>query len=135
MSAMLGKGVQWVLAILGIVFVLMIFAGKDAGVDGGLYITYTAFFLCAGMAVLFGLYSIVTAGKKAMPTLIGIGVFLVLLAISYGMASDSVLPAWQEMGITPSASKMVGAGLGVLYIMMGGAVVAILAGEVMRLLK
>ncbi|MCB9170362.1 MAG: hypothetical protein H6597_02770 [Flavobacteriales bacterium] len=135
MSGLIGRVAQWALGLLGILFVIMIYLGKTSGIDGGLYITYAAFFLCAGLAVLFALYSLVTSGKRALPTLIGVGVFLVLLAIAYAMSSDAVLPEWGKMGVTAGESKWIGAGLGVLYIMMGGTVLAILAGEVSRFFK
>lgn len=131
-GGLIGRVAQWAVGLLGIVFVLMIFSGSETGVDGGLYITYAAFGLCAGLAVLFALYSLFTAGKRALPTLIGLGVFLVLLGIAYATASDVTRPEW---GITPSTSKWVGAGLGVLYIMMGGAIVSIVVGEVSRFFK
>jgi hypothetical protein len=131
-TGMIGKVAQWVIAVLGIIFVVMIFSGKESGIDGGLYLTYLAFALCAGMAVLFSVYALVQAGKKAMPTLAGIGGFLVILLIAYLMSSDAVAPEWN---ISASTSKLIGAGLGATFVMLGGAILAIVVGEVSRLLK
>ena len=129
---MIGKVMQWALALLGIIFVLMIFNESETGINGGLYITYIAFISCAALAILFGLYQLVTGGRKSIPALIGIGVFAVLIAISYSMSDGSVAPG---QDVSESASRWVGAGLGVLFTLMGAAVAAIFIGEVSRLMK
>ena len=129
---MIGKVIQWALALLGIIFVVMIFNESEAGINGGLYVAYIAFGACAVLAILFGLYQLITGGRSSVPTLIGIGAFAVLIAISYAMSDGSVAPG---QDVSESTSRLVGAGLGVLFILMGGAILAIFIGEISRLLK
>jgi hypothetical protein len=125
-SGLIARVAQYAVALLGILFFIMIYSGNDSGIDGGLYVTYVAFFLGAGMALVF---SLVGLTKKS---LIGMGGFLVLLAISYALADGSVRPEW---GITESTSKWIGTGIIMFVIAMVGAVGAIVVGEVSRVFK
>jgi hypothetical protein len=125
-TALIGRVAQWALAALGIIFVVMIFSGNEAGIDGGLWVTYIAFGLSTLIAVVFSLTNLT---KKS---LLGIGLFVVLLAVAYGVSDSSVRPEWN---ISESASKWIGAGLILLYLSLFGAIAAILYGEITRLLK
>ena len=129
-AALVGKVAQWAIAALGIIFVIMILSGSESsGINGGLFISYIAFGLCAVVALVFSLIGVLSGGKK---TLMGIGGFAVLCLVAYLMASDSVETGWD---ITSDTSKWIGIGLGLLYILFGAAAAAILIGEVSRLFK
>ena len=130
--SLIGRIALWIIAVLGIVFFIMIYTGNETGIDGGLFLTYAAFAVGAGMAIVFALVNLFTAGKNAMPTLIGLGAFVVLVGLSYAMADDSVRPGWE---ITSNVSKWIGAGITMTLIAAGIAVLAIVYGEVMRMLK
>lgn len=125
-TGMIGRIAQWSLAILGIIFVVMIYTGNDTGIDGGLWVTYIAFGLCAIAAVVF---SFMGLDRKS---LIGMGAFLVVLALAYFTSSDQVMPGWNISG---STSKWIGAGLTMMYLAMAGAIGAIVYGEITRLMK
>lgn len=125
-TGLFGRIAQYATALLGIVFFIMIYAGNDTGVDGGLWVSYIAMGLSMAIVLVF---AVTGMNKKSI---IGIGGFLLLFAISYAMADGSVKPEW---GITEQASKLIGAGLIMLTIAMVGAVGAILVGEVSRMLK
>ncbi|HOP43975.1 MAG: hypothetical protein R2810_03355 [Flavobacteriales bacterium] len=129
-AALVGKVAQWAIAALGIIFVIMILSGSESsGINGGLFISYIAFGLCAVVALVFSLIGVLSGGKK---TLMGIGGFAVLCLVAYLMASDSVETGWD---ITSDTSKWIGMGLGLFYILFGAAAAAILIGEVSRLFK
>lgn len=129
-AALIGKVAQWAVAALGIIFVVMILSGNEsAGINGGLYISYVAFGLCAVVAVIFSLIGVLSGGKK---TLMGIGGFAVLCLLAYLLASDSVEAGWD---ITADTSKWIGMGLSLFYILFGAAAAAILIGELSRLFK
>ena len=129
-AALVGKVAQWAIAALGIIFVIMILSGSESsGINGGLFISYIAFWLCAVVALVFSLIGVLSGGKK---TLMGIGGFAVLCLVAYLMASDSVETGWD---ITSDTSKWIGMGLGLFYILFGAAAAAILIGEVSRLFK
>ena len=129
-AALVGKVAQWAIAALGIIFVIMILSGSESsGINGGLFISYIAFGLCAVVALVFSLIGVLSGGKKP---LMGIGGFAVLCLVAYLMASDSVETGWD---ITSDTSKWIGMGLGLFYILFGAAAAAILIGEVSRLFK
>lgn len=125
-SGLIGRIAQYAVALLGILFFVMMIAGNDSGIDGGLYVAYIAFGISALVAVVFSLLGL---NKKS---LIGIAVFGVLMAISYAMADGSVRPEW---AISEATSKWIGAGITLLIIAMGGAIAAIVVGEVSRIFK
>lgn len=127
-TGMIGKVVQWAVALLGIIFVIMIFMGKDSGIDGGLYVTYIAFALCAGIAIIFGLLALI-GNKKA---LISIALFAAMVVVAYLLAGDEVKPGTD---ITANVSKWIGAGIGVVAVLALGAIGAIVIGEARRMLK
>ena len=129
-AALVGKVAQWAIAALGMIFVIIILSGSESsGINGGLFISYIAFGLCAVVALVFSLIGVLSGGKK---TLMGIGGFAVLCLVAYLMASDSVETGWD---ITSDTSKWIGMGLGLFYILFGAAAAAILIGEVSRLFK
>lgn len=122
----LGRIAMWAIGLLGTLFVVMIFMGKDWGIDAGLYITYLAF----GIATLATLgFSLTGLTKQSM---IGIGAFVALLVIAYAISDGSVRPEWN---ISEGTSKWIGAGLILFYVSMLGAIGAILYGEITRMLK
>jgi|688.fasta_scaffold01186_4 preprotein translocase subunit Sec61beta len=122
----LGRIAMWAIGLLGTLFVVMIFMGKDWGIDAGLYITYLAF----GIATVATLgFSLTGLTKQSM---IGIGAFVALLVIAYTISDGSVRPEWN---ISEGTSKWIGAGLILFYVSMLGAIGAILYGEITRMLK
>jgi hypothetical protein len=122
----LGRIAMWAIGLLGTLFVVMIFMGKDWGIDAGLYITYLAF----GVATIATLgFSLTGLTKQSM---IGIGAFVALLVIAYAISDGSVRPEWN---ISEGTSKWIGAGLILFYVSMLGAIGAILYGEITRMLK
>jgi len=125
-SGLIGRIAQYAVALLGILFFIMIYSGNDAGIDGGLWVTYIALGVCAGAALVFSLMGL---NRKSI---IGMGTFLAVLAVAYLMADGSVRPEW---GITEGTSKWIGAGIGMFAIALAGAVGAIVYGEVSRLFK
>ncbi len=131
-GSLIAKIALWIIAVLGIVFCVMIYTGSETGIDGGLWVSYASFFLIIAVILVFALVQIFTAGKNALPTLIGIGGFLVLLAISYAIADGTVRPDW---GISEGASKWISAGITMTGIAAAAAVLAILYGEVTRFMK
>ena len=129
---MIGKIILWLIVALGVVFFIMIFSGNETGINGGLWLTYITMLAAAGLAIVFGIVQMISAGKASIPSLIGIGAFAVLVAITYAMADDSVKSGW---GITPGASQWIGAGITMTLLAAGVAVAAIIFGEVSRIFK
>ncbi len=125
-TALIGRIAQYAIAVLGIIFFIMILSGNTTGIDGGLFVTYIAFFLCAGITLVFSLIGLT---KKS---LIGMGAFVVVFALAYALSDGSVKPEWN---ISESTSKLISTGLHMLMIATLGAIGAIVYGEVTRMFK
>ncbi|MCB9182292.1 MAG: hypothetical protein H6591_00115 [Flavobacteriales bacterium] len=125
-SNLIGRIAQWAIMGLGVLFTIMIFAGSDAGIDGGLWITYIALGIAAIATLGFSLQGLT---KKS---LIGLGAFLALFVVAYVLDGGTVRPGWN---VTESTSKWIGAGLILMYIALIGAICMILYGEITRMFK
>lgn len=108
--------------------------GFQSLVTGTIQFTNVLLIIGAAAAILFGLYYFATDIKKNIPLLVGVVVFVIIAIICYSVASDEVLPTYGE-DITSATSRLSGAGLGVMYVLVVVAVVAALAGEIVRIFK
>lgn len=87
------------------------------------------------LAVLaFSLMNTLGNIKKAKNTLIGVIALIVVLGISYAVASSEV-PSKYVLTLTEGTSKMVGAGIISFYILLVISVVAAIGSGVMKMLK
>lgn len=124
--ASIGRIAQWILMVLGVLFTIMIYTGSDTGIDGGLWMAYIAFLFAAVAMLAFSLRGL------SRRSLIGVGAFVVLVAVTYALSDGTVRPGWN---ISESTSKWIGAGLILMYLSLFGALAAIVYGEVTRMLK
>jgi hypothetical protein len=101
-------------------------------------LTLVALLICAAAAVLFGLVFFLTNIKQRLATLGGVIVFGGLALISfYVLADDTVLRAYESSGISvsPEESRFAGGGMYLVYLLGGGAILAIIWAEVSRIFK
>ncbi|MDG1791344.1 MAG: hypothetical protein P8H34_07830 [Flavobacteriaceae bacterium] len=109
-------------AILG----MIIMKGDDviketgSGVDGFLYTAYIIFVLVLISVVVFGFKGLMSGNIKN--TLITIGSFILIVALSYGLADSNQLTLANGELLSEANSKWIGAGLYTFYIL---AIVAI----------
>jgi len=142
------KGLMYLVAAVGILFVLLTFFNWDsvaenrADIDGyvgtAMYVCYAGFILAAVIGIGFGIYHFLTHIKQAKGTLIGLIVFIAVLVLSYVLASDEVLRAYSMGdGTSPSTDivKMTGAGIIAFYALGILAIVAAIFAEISRLFK
>lgn len=125
-SNLIGRIAQWAIMGLGVLFIIMIWTGSDAGISGGLWVTYIAFVIATLITLVFAAFGV---NRKSM---IGIGIFAVVMLIAYLIADGSTRPEWN---ITESTSKLIGAGIGMAVVGVVAAIGTILYGEVTRMLK
>jgi len=108
-------------------------------IDVNLFIiwSYILFGIAGVSAILFPLVSLILNPKKAVRSLISVGVLGVLALISYLIASDSIphFIGAQKFDISATTSKMVGTGLWAMYILGIVAVLSILYTEVSKIFK
>ncbi len=143
--------------IMGILGVLgLIFAGIVATLDGeGLkqevkavgiqavevpqsinilvLISYIVLAVCVFLVVIFVLKGL--AGGNAKNTLIGLGAFLIVIAISYLLASGEETPMRDGKILSANGARWVSAGLNAFYILAIGAIVTMLGGGLKKLIK
>jgi steroid 5-alpha reductase family enzyme len=98
----------------------------------GIIICYILLAVATLAAVVFPIIQFAQNPKNAKGALIGIGALVVLVGISYVLASDTN-PS--NMEITASAAKQVGTGLYAFYFLAGIAIVAVIYSEVAKLIK
>ena len=142
-------GLRILIAVLGIIFIVITMYGSGTdehghstldktghfGLDSALTLTYIAIGLCAVAWALFGLGDLVLNFKDRKKVFVGFIVFIVLLLIGYTLSGDHVFHSWAEQGVTQDTSKWVGAGLMSFYVMLAGAILAIIWSEVSRFIR
>ncbi len=99
--------------------------------------SYILFGIAAVSAIAFPLISLILNPKKAVRSLISVGVIGVLALISYLIASDSIphFLGAQKFDISATTSRLVGTGLWAMYILGIIAVFSILYTEVSKIFK
>ncbi len=134
------KIVALLLSIAGIIFLAMIISkGDDAvsatgeGVDGFLYVAYIIFAIVLLFVLLFVLKGIFAGNIKK--TLISIGAFLLIVVISYVMATGVETPMRDGDVLSASGSKWVGTGLYTFYIMAILAIGAMVLSGIKKITK
>lgn len=142
-------GAAGVVGVLGVIFVFIALSktsdpeGMGGSLDGFFYIIYLATLACMILAVGFALLKAIQAPKKAMGALVGIGVLIAILGISYGIADDSV--KWvgktaEEINqineqYSSGSRKFSGAAINATFIFLFLAVASLFGMEVYRAIK
>ncbi|MCH9660604.1 MAG: hypothetical protein K0U54_06805 [Bacteroidetes bacterium] len=134
------KIVAAILGIAGLIFWIMLVAKGDEavkatgeGVDALMYVGYIVLAIIVLFVLVFVLKGIFAGNIKK--TLMSVGAFLVILVISYALSSSSLdgLPLVDNEPVTESASKWVGTGLHMFYILAIAAVGAMVLSGVKKL--
>jgi len=99
----------------------------------GIILTYLMVGLAALTAIGFGIKNMIQKTGSAKKTLFTIGGLIAIIIIAYISASDEVLNEYKKYNITTSASKQVGMGLITFYILIFGAIAAVLYSELSKM--
>ncbi|MFT6845744.1 MAG: putative membrane channel-forming protein YqfA (hemolysin III family) [Flavobacteriales bacterium] len=119
---------------LGVIFIAGIaFFDMNGLVGSALGITYIAMLIATVAAVGFGVKMFIEKAKESKETLYGVLGFIGLILISYLIASSDVMDHWTV--VSGSVSKIVGAGLWLLYFLLFGAIGSIIYVEARKILK
>jgi uncharacterized membrane protein YecN with MAPEG domain len=111
-------------------------AEKGLGASNIIYIGNIFLYIALVVLVITPIYTMINNPKNLGKMLISIGALVIVLAVSYGIASNGLSPLQLETyKITAETSKLVGAGLYATYITLGLSVVAILYSGVMNIFK
>lgn len=124
----------FILGAIGLIMGIMIMIGNESVIGPSITLSMVIMGVSAAVAVLFGLFHFLTNIKRNIPMLIGIVVFVILAIVCYNLASGTILPTYAE-DITESSSKLSGAGLMIMYVLVIVAAGAAVIGEVTRIFK
>jgi len=130
------NGVKIGITVLGVLLFLLI-SGSDGDVEGyvsaAFGLTYVAFAICAAAAIGFGLYQFITNIKNNKGGLYGIIAFVVVIILSYLLASSDAVGV--KEAIDPSTARWVGAGLIAFYILVAATIGTIIYTEIRKITK
>ena len=101
----------------------------------GIIITYIMVFGAALTVLGFSVMQMIKNPNNARKTLYAIGGLVVVLIISYLIASSEVFPAYEKYNINAGSAKRVGMGLFAFYFLAIGAVLTVLYTEFEKVLK
>ncbi len=123
----------FVIAVVGLIISIRIMIGYEDVVGPAITLSLTLIGAAAGVAILFGLFQLFTNIKKNLSLLAAIVGFIILGFICYSLASDEVLRTYED--VTATTSKLSGGGLYLMYVLIIGATLAAIIGEVSRVFK
>ena len=103
--------------------------------DFGLYSFYTLLFIAVALTVVFPIIHVVREPSSLLRSAIGIGVIVVLFLLSYVFSGSEVNLKAAALGVTPTSSKLIGAGLIMFYITLGLSILALIYSEISKASK
>jgi hypothetical protein len=107
----------------------------EGSITSSIYLAMYAIYSGLGFILGFSVLNIASNPKKAIPAIIGIAGFFLVLIISYQMADDSMQSGWEEKGVTIQDSIDASAGIVATGILVTIAIGTIVIGEIYRLIK
>lgn len=137
------NGLKFLVAIFGIILFVLIVSGEtneelNGPVSNALSLSQYVVYACAITILGFGIYHVARDVKKNIPILIGIALFCIILFIGYSMADGSEMTVVNGPNvelITSTVSKWSGAGLKMLYVLLGITLLVSLFSEVKKLIR
>jgi hypothetical protein len=103
--------------------------------DIGLYVLYGLLAIAVAAAIIFPLVNSLQNPKGLIRSAIGVVIILVLFGIGYALSDDTLSRTAVSAGMTASSVKLIGAGLIMFYIVLVGAVLALIYSEISKALK
>ncbi len=104
-------------------------------ISGGLYFGYVLFFVAVAALIILPLLNALKAPKDLLKSGAAIGGLVLLFIIGYALSGDEVTLKAAAMGTTPASSKMIGAGLIMLYFIFFAAVGGLVYSFINRAMK
>ncbi|RZN82057.1 MAG: DUF1385 domain-containing protein [Winogradskyella sp.] len=145
------KIVAAILGVLGIVFLVRIISAGDEAIEAAAangdtalvepiaWVSYIMLGLVLAFVVFFVIKNLFTNTAGLKNTLIGVGLFVAVLLISYVLASstDAIENGYMYDGVlaTETESKLVGTGLRAFYVLILGAAAAMIFSGVKKIIN
>lgn len=99
----------------------------------GLYITYSLIGFGVLMTLGFGIKKIFDSTNNLKKMGYTLGGLVLIIVLSYSLASDEILNSYEAYDITSSTSKRVGIGLYTFYLLSASAILAIIYSELSKI--
>lgn len=119
---------------VGLFMSIRIMIGYEDMVGSAITLSMVLIGVGAGVAVLFGIFQLLTNLKKNLSMLVGLAVFVVIAIVAYSMADDTILRTYPE-GTTAGGVKFSEAGIFLMYFLVVLAAITAIVAEVSRLFK
>jgi hypothetical protein len=103
--------------------------------DFGFYLFYALLIIAVALTVVFPIIHVLREPSTILRSAIGVGVIVVLFVISYAMSDSEVNLKAAALGVTPTSSKLIGAGLIMFYITLVLSVLALIYSEISKAFK
>jgi hypothetical protein len=103
--------------------------------DLGFYVFYALLILAVLLVIVFPIIHMLREPASLLRAGIVLGIVIVLFVLSYALSDSAVSMRAAAAGITPSASKLIGAGLVMFYITLVLSALALLYSEISKALK
>ena len=104
-------------------------------IDIGLYVLYGLLFIAIATAIIFPLVNAIKQPSALIKLGISLGVVAVLFGISYALSGSELNRSALTAGLSENASKLIGAGLIMFYIVLALSILALLYSEINKALK
>ncbi len=85
-------------------------------ISGGMYFGYVLFIVALGAMIILPLINALKSPKELIKSGAVLGAMVLIFAVAYSLSGDEVTLRTAAMGTTPASSKMIGAGLIMLYV-------------------
>lgn len=104
-------------------------------ISGGLYLSYIIMGIAIVSVIVLPLVKSLQSPKDLLRSISGVGFLAVIFLISYVISGDEVSMSAASLGITPTGSKLIGAGLISLYIIFGFVILGLIYSSINRAIR
>lgn len=129
------KYLLYILFAVSLVFIIGFFVNQDAMLDSFLYYTYVLVGVALLAAIILPMINLLSNPKGLKKMLMFLLIAVVLLGVSYALASSDPLVVKVNVEASESALKLTDAGLILTYILSVFAFLAILLGGLVRMVR
>ena len=129
------KYLLYILFAVSLVFIIGFFVNQDAMLDSFLYYTYALVAIALVAAFILPMIKLFSNPKGLKKMLLLLLIAVVLIGVSYALASSEPLVVKTNIEASENALKLTDAGLILTYILSAFAFLAILLGGVVKMVR
>ena len=109
---------------------------SDTIISIGLWLAYLLFLVAVAAAVILPVIHIIKSPKSLVRSGMGVGLMLVVFAVSYGLSGSELTPKYEALGIKSAfSSQMIGAGLTMFYLVFIISILGMVYSEISKAFK